>query len=338
MKERQQNAARELLPAIGYGDAAGLPVETKNAQYICDTYGYINELKVSVSNPFYGGQWDAGSTSDDTQLSQAVAQSIIENDGFSLMSLAEHHLDAYRNTPRVQRGDKTVVRGWGGSTTHSMERLEAGISPENSGEKDGAGNGIIMKMAPLVVWQALAEIDNESRLQQYDAFTTMTHDSDIARLCTRIHGEVLSQVIETGDLASIPKTMRQMLAGVNDFSADTSLLLRAVNDPCQSFDALVERYAGDKGGFKYGFYVPETLAIVYDIALGSGGDFETAVFRAVNLGGDSDSTASTIASMIACASGGEYAKPHDMENVQDIAILREISNKLARVATKGDKS
>lgn len=331
MSERLQNVARELLPAIGYGDAAGLPVETKSEKYIRKNYGYISELKPSVNNPFYGGEREAGSTSDDTQLSQAVAESIIEQQGFSLTSQAHHHLRAYHDTPRSYDGEKLIVRGWGGSTTNSMQRLERGVLPEHSGEENGAGNGIIMKMAPLAVWQALAEIDSETRMHQYDALTSMTHDSNLARFCTRIHGEVLSKVLETEDLASIPEMVHRMVDGVDDFSDDVALLLRAVDTPCRSFDELTERYATGKSGFQYGFYVPETLAIIYDIALGSNGDFETAVFRAVNLGGDSDSTASTIASMIACASGGEYKKPRDMEKIEDIETLRKVSNKLAQM-------
>ena len=331
MRERLQNVARELLPAIGYGDAAGFPVETKNADYIDVTYGYITTLQPSTNNPFYGGEREAGCTSDDTQLSQAVADSILEEHGFTLASQAKHHLQAYWDTPRAYDGDKLIVRGWGGSTTNSMQRLENGVPPEQSGEVNGSGNGIIMKMAPLAVWQALADIDVDTRKQQYDALTSMTHDSDLARLCTTIHGEVFAKILATGDLSTIPAVVHEIVDGTSDFTDETTLLLRAVDDPCANFDELVERYAKGKSGFKYGFYVPETIAIVYDIALGSGGDFETAVYRAVNLGGDSDSTASTLASMIVCASGGEYTKPRDMDSIENIKTLYETSHKLAQI-------
>lgn len=336
MRERYENAARELLPAIGYGDAAGLPVETKNAAYISEHHGYITKLKPPLENPFYKGEWEAGSTSDDTQLSRVVAESIIEQSGFLLDDQACYHMQAYYETPRVQKGDKVVVRGWGGSTTHSMERLAAGTSPEYSGEKDGAGNGIIMKMAPLAIWQTMADVDDSSRSRQYDALTTMTHDSDIARLCTRVHGAVLSRVLETGDLQTITDTVHGQLADISDFPGETSLLHRAVDEPCQSFDELVARYAAGNSGFKYGFYVPETLAIVYDIALGSEGDFETAVYRAVNLGGDADSTASIVASMVAFSSEGEYTRPQDMYKVHDIDQLYAVSEQLSRVVRNGE--
>lgn len=329
MNEKIQRAAHELLPAIGYGDAAGVPFETKSAQEIAERGG-VRELMASYDNPFFKGVWDPGTTSDDTQLSVAVAESLIEAGGFSLEALRDRHVAAYYETERAQRTDgRTIVRGWGGSTTRSLERLIDGVSPEESGQVDGNGNGIVMKMAPLAIWQALNDIDVMARHEQYDKLTTMTHDSDIARLCTRVHGEVLDAMLHGGSLrASVHNSLQ---SADRIFSHEAGLILRAVDDPCQDFEQLVERYAAGKSGKKYGFYVPETLAIVYDIILGSDGDFETAVYRAVNLGGDCDSTASIVASMIVCASGGDYEKPQDIHKVQNIEKLTEISLRLAAI-------
>ena len=72
----------------------------------------------------------------------------------------------------------------------------SGIPPRESGEKGKAGNGVVMKMAPLVVWQILGEVDERTRRGQYDLLTNMTHNSEIARICTRLHGEVLSVLLE----------------------------------------------------------------------------------------------------------------------------------------------
>ena len=112
------------------------------------------------------------------------------------------------------------------------------------------------------------------------------------------------------------------------------MLHRAVYNPCQTDEELAERYAAGKLGTDYGFYAPETLAIAYDIFLGAGGDMQAAVYRAVNLGGDSDSTASIVAAMIACQSGGTYKEPPDMESVQGVEQLRTVSTQLAEAALR----
>ena len=209
----------------------------------------------------------------------------------------------------------------------------SGVSPRESGEKGKAGNGVVMKMAPLVVWQVLGEVDKRTRRGQYDLLTNMTHDSEIARICTHVHGEVLSALLEG---RTIPEAADQSIQGlaVNGFSRESELLYQAVNHPCQTDEELVKRYAAGKSGKDYGFYAPETLAIAYDVFLGSGGNMQTAVYKAVNLGGDSDSTASIVAAMIACQSGGAYKEPPDMESVQGIEQLRTVSMQLAEAALR----
>ena len=202
-----------------------------------------------------------------------------------------------------------------------------------SGEKDKAGNGVVMKMAPLVVWQVLGEVDKRTRRGQYDLLTNMTHNSEIARVCTRLHGEVLSALLEGRTVSEAADSFIRNLA-VNNFSKESELLHRAVYNPCQTDEELAERYAAGKSGTDYGFYVPETLAIAYDIFLGVGGDMQAAVYRAVNLGGDSDSTASIVAAMIACQSGGVYKEPPDMESVQGIEQFRTVSTQLAEAALR----
>lgn len=327
-KESIYNAACEVLPAIAYGDAAGLPVEGKSAEYIRERYGIITELQAPSDHPFFPGG-ARGTVSDDTQLSLAVARSLINN-GFSLESLADKHVAAYRQASRIAEG---VPCGWGGSTVKAVERMISGVSPRESGEKGKAGNGVVMKMAPLVVWQVLGEVDKRTRRGQYDLLTNMTHNSEIARICTRLHGEVLSALLEGRTVSEAADRFIQTLA-VNDFSKESELLYQAVYNPCQTDEELAERYAAGKSGTDYGFYVPETLAIAYDIFLGAGGDMQAAVYRAVNLGGDSDSTASIVAAMIACQSGGVYKELPDMESVQGIEQLRTVSTQLAEAALR----
>lgn len=334
MSENIRHRTRALLPAIAYGDAAGLPFETKHVTKIQAQYGYVDRLVAPEDNPFFKGDWPAGTTSDDTQLSVAVAESLIRSGGFSLQDQAARHIEAYYETPQPEGGTGTITRGWGKSTTESIERLIAGVRPEHSGHPGGAGNGIVMKLAPLAIWQALSSADAVERRQHYDQLTAMTHDSDIARACTRLHGDVLSSLLQHSSTEGLADAV---MAGIDvmtgEFPDEAAIIRRAVTRPCTSFEQLAQRYTSEKTGFQYGFYVPETLAIVYDIMLGAEGDFNTAVFRAVNLGGDCDSTASIVASMMNMT-GEMDATPADMHHVQDLDKLYVISANLATIALK----
>ena len=322
-----------LLPAIAYGDAAGLPTEAKSADWIAATYGRIDHLVAPAYNGIFKGEWPAGTTSDDTQLSRVVARSLVRMQRFSIDDLAVEHSAAYQETATLQTDERTIVRGWGRSTTEAIERVMRGIDPRASGQLGGAGNGIIMKQAPLAVWHAGRQTTSTTRHRQYDELTTMTHDSDIARACTRIHGEVLHALLEDAPFSET--VIRQVARYRSDHPAEMQAIARAVTDPCQDDEALRRRYAEGKSGFKYGFYVPETLAISYDIYAATD-DMATAVYRAVNLGGDSDSVASIVAAMMTLS--GRLTPdtlPRDFTQTHDYLRNYSLSRHLAKAAFIG---
>lgn len=334
MSEKLRAVATRLLPAIGYGDAAGLPAEGKTAREIRELYGEIIELVPPISHPFFPYE-GRGTTSDDTQLSLATEWSLIDADDVSPESLRDVYVEAYDVTPRVQRKDGSVARGWGGSTINAVERMKQGVPPLEAGEKGAAGNGVVMRMGPLAVWQAFRGVDAQTRYEQYNNFTNMTHDSDMARRCTRLHGDVLMALMK--DDEPFDEVVRRAAHDTSsDFVHEAALLQRAVDDPCQDAEELARRYAAGKTGKQYGFYVPETLAIAYDIFLGAKGDMNTAVYRAANLGGDSDSTASIVSAMSVCATGDLFKEQDEIQYVQDIDVLRSVSRKFASMIAEED--
>ena len=321
-----------LLPAVAYGDAAGLPVETRSAAYIAEQYGRIDQLIGSSENPFYLGKYEPGLWSDDTQLSLAVAQGLLEADGFDLAAQAEQHIFAYDQTPEMERRGITVKRGWGGSTTGAMERMKAGESPETSGTKDGAGNGILMKMAPLVYWQAARETTDEERYEQYDKLTTMTHDSDIARATTRIHGDMLwyllTQPYDRLDFADIAQDAARR------HSETFAVAPHEITESFEYLSGAIDTETILSRTDAKGFYAPQTLAMAYGAYLTHNGEFTPSVYEAVNLGGDTDSTASIVAAMSTFATRELVRLPVDHQHIDQLPMLRRVSRQFAIQALK----
>ena len=328
MKEKILSTGSKLLPAVAYGDAAGLPVETLSAQKIEDDYGYIDQLVSPALNPFYEGA-PIGSWSDDTQLSLAMARALIKNGGFDIGVVAQEHIEELGRTPLVQVGKgEPVPRGWGHSTAESIQKLIAGTSPDKSGKKDGAGNGIVMKMSPLVLWHVGQNTSDEQRWKEYDQLTIMTHDSDMTRVCSRVHGDVLKYLFENGNDGLAEYVQNQVLFHENELGAakDTSKAL-AFLSKIEKFDrtTILENTDGK------GFWVPQTLAMAYATYIENAPDFHKTVFEAVNLGGDTDSNASIVAAMLNFSSHG-VDLPQDSDKLDDLARLREISSQLAKSA------
>src|SRR5205085_776824 len=61
-----------------------------------------------------------------------------------------------------------------------------------------------------------------------------------------------------------------------------------------------------------GFYAPQTLAMAYGVLRFMPGEFHQMVYETVNLGGDTDSTASIVAAAITFANGGDIDLPEDV--------------------------
>ncbi len=190
-----QKAAHNLLPATAYGDAAGLPVETWSAARIKAEFDEVKELLPTRYNPFYVREFEAGTWSDDTQLSLAVARAIIKANGFDMRVIADEHVVEYNQTPQITKpSGQCVKRGWGGSTTYAVERYIDGTPIDQCGQPDGSGNGVIMKMAPLALWLIAQEIPREEVYPLLDQFTSFAHDSVVARVATRTHFDVLNHL------------------------------------------------------------------------------------------------------------------------------------------------
>ncbi len=333
-----QKTGELLIPAIAYGDAAGLPVETWTAHEIKLKYGWLNQLISTEGNPFFNGEHEPGTWSDDTQLSIAVTEGLMSADGFDLEVQAEKHIEAYYETPEVEWRGELKPRGWGGSTTNSVRRLIDRISPLKSGEPNGSGNGILMKMAPLVYWQVARGIEEEERYAQYDALTRMTHDSDVAVICSRLHGDVLDYLLRTA------QDEDEFVDNIAEFILERAIYHeQAVQPICNEISTALHYL--ERGDMNYapekilnhtdgkGFYAPQTLAMAYGAFLHMPGDFRYSVYEAVNLGGDTDSIASIVAAMINFAEGGDIELSDDaFVFLKDFDRLRIISHRLARAA------
>ena len=332
--EQLRITGEQLIETVAYGDAAGLPVETAKAADIHRRYGWLGNLASTHGNPYYQGHHEAGTWSDDTQLTIAVAEALIDADGFDLRAQAEAHIKAFNLAPKQRRGAREIPLGWGGSTTQSVIRLMRGIRPEVSGEPEGAGNGVLMKMAPLAYWQTIRGAEETQRYAEYDALTRMTHDSPVALAVTRLHGDVLSYLLEKGRHGFIAPEeladyMLECAARQESLLPETAGKLTPLLKYLESFDKIDPAYIllhtdGE------GFYVPQTVAMAYGAFLHND-RFPDSVWTAVNLGGDTDSIASIVGVMSLFAHG-QVKFPGEAELLQDRDRLRDISRKLARAA------
>lgn len=338
-----EQVGKALLPAIAYGDAAGLPFEGRRS--VVEPHS-VTGLRDITQNTYVGEQV-AGTWSDDTHLSIAVSKALIKARGFNLDAQVDAHIQSWKfidgqhNDPEWASPITSTeggVAGWGGSTTKAVEALANGVSPAESGMDGGAGNGVLMKMAPLVLWQLGQSIPLGVSEQQLVQFTRMTHKAPEAVSSTLVHADMLLELLYP--ISSTTSLQDRLLSTINyavevdkefDPECKTSSALKKLVPHIQaeslSRDVILEATAATNG-----FYAPDTLVMAYGSFLLEHAA-PNSIYRGVELGGDADSIGSIIATM-SLFNNGTFDKPSDYGKLFQAERLEEVSSQLATLVSK----
>ncbi|HVX23880.1 MAG TPA: ADP-ribosylglycohydrolase family protein [Candidatus Saccharimonadales bacterium] len=335
-------SAEQLLPAIAYGDSAGLPYEAKSAVPV----GSVEGLQ-PVDNP-YLGQHPAGTWSDDTHLSIAVTKSLIEAGGFDLENQAKWHMKALEHVQGATNEPDLIPpvvtdsqhNGWGKSTTESVQRLVHGVHPTESGAANGAGNGVLMKLAPLLLWQTIRHTPHPVAREQLVQLTCMTHAAGEAVVASLVHYEYVRKLIKRSyqpDMslvhAAVSARRFEKRLTTNDANYDRLSRLAGLALRGTKGELSLNREAIIAANPKGGFYAPETLAMAYG-AMVLEASPPAAIYRAVELGGDADSIGSIVATL-ALIKNPTAPQPHDVSKLFAHDRLMRLSAEFAAAAAAG---
>ena len=167
MTIRPKERFRGSLLGLAIGDALGAPVEFKSR-------GTFNPIVDFES----GGTWGLppGYWTDDTSMALCLAESLIEQKGFDPVDQLERYLRWYREGHLSSTGKCFDI----GSTVRSaLLKFEITKKPYcGSTEKNTAGNGSIMRLAPVALFYAddpakAIEMAGESSKTTHGAKTTV---------------------------------------------------------------------------------------------------------------------------------------------------------------------
>lgn len=233
---------------LAVGDALGATVEFLTPREIRDQYGEHRDI--------VGGGWlrlQKGRVTDDTEMSLALGQSLLEVGRVDATAIAEAFSEWMRGKP-VDIGH-TVRR-----SVSLYRRTGETEVPEN--EYD-AGNGACMRCLPIALFTlgaGLERIAEANRIQSH-----VTHHNAMA---------------DAGTLTVIRMVQTALLGGSRE--AVRTLAEALVADyPSYRYD---RKRTENPGG-----YIVETLRAVFQALLGTEG-FEAAMIDVVNRGGDADTT------------------------------------------------
>jgi ADP-ribosyl-[dinitrogen reductase] hydrolase len=287
------------LLGLACGDALGGPVE------------FMSRSEIAVAHPnglraFIGGGWlnlEPGEITDDTQMTLALARSLVERGQLDMDDVAARFMDWFRRDPK----------DIGNTTRAAIIHLANGVPWTEAGERvartgAAAGNGSVMRCAPVALRyrhdpEALrkASIDS-ARVTHADSRCTWAAVALNQAIVHLLNGWALDSVTETA------------ITGI----ANDEVVARVIGAVDRQIDEV-----------KAGGYVLDTLSAALWCLLRHD-SFEATVVAAVALGDDADTTGA-VSGALAGAFYGASAIPTDwLRLLQPREELHDLSGELLR--------
>jgi ADP-ribosyl-[dinitrogen reductase] hydrolase len=301
MSKTATDRATSVLLGLACGDALGRPVEGWSAERITAEYGTLTRMH---GDGVHGRP--AGTVTDDTALARCIAQSLVDREAFDPDAIAARFVDWLQGDPI----------GIGGMTRRVLRRIEQGEPWEEasqhvweaSPEGRNAGNGSVMRCAPLAI-----AYDDRAVLQRVSRTSSRITHTDPR--CT--HG---CAVLNLTIMGLLDGTEQPLAAALEALPSDAPTKLTDALTPVpDTIDAASLEPTG---------YVVHTLqtALYHGLTAES---LEQAIVTAIAMGGDTD-TIAAITGAIAGARFGSAGLPdrwlEALAVTDDLALLaRELS-------------
>jgi ADP-ribosyl-[dinitrogen reductase] hydrolase len=251
-----------------------------------------------VHKDIIGGGWlalKAGQVTDDTQMSLALGQAIIDNQGWNIQAVADNFV-AWLDSDPPDVGN-TCRRG----ITRYRDSGELFGLPRD----DDAGNGACMRNLPVVL-STLNRPDDFSvwSLQQ----SHITHNHPLSNAATLTLGRIANHLINSQDVGACKQEAERLISQYSEFAYNP--------------------YSGKASG-----YIVDTVQTVLHYFFNTD-SFESCLIATVNQGDDADTTGA-LAGMLAGAKYGIQQIPErwlKQLNQKVVDQIRQQTTELIRLA------
>lgn len=299
---------KDILFGLSVGDALGVPFEFKDREHL-------------IANPVadmegYGTyQQPPGTFSDDSSMAFCLAETLTQD--FNLTILAQHFVSWLRNRYWTAYDEVFDV---GIATSRAIRQLEMRVPPELAGGNDESdnGNGSLMRILPLVLY--IKDFPEKERFTFTEAVSSITHRHYISVVACFYYLEFARLIIQGEDKMKAYKKIQ------SSFRNSLQQHLNPLPD-LQMFNRLLEqdifKLTSDQI-FSSGFVVYTLEASIW--CLLTTNSYKEATLKAVNLGFDTDTTASVTGGLAALVYGWKSIPRHWLQQLaryNDIESLAE---------------
>ncbi len=269
----EHNKVKGCFLGLAIGDALGVPVEFSEREQ-------WRRAPVKEMLGFRVWNQPPGTWSDDSSLAFCLAESLVN--GYDVEDIGVKSVNwLYEG----YWGAHHKVFDVGNTTKLALSRIRSGKSAKHSGEWDEAsnGNGSLMKIAPAALY--FHNTDDDQLWIAISEISSITHAHFRSCFCCFVYCKYLIELYKGEEkleaLRKASESIRQLMDSKNFSTTETQLLDRILT--LKIADA-------EEDEIKSSGYVLHTLeASIWCLLTTS--SYKEAVLKAVNLGGDTDTTA-----------------------------------------------
>jgi len=301
------------MVGLAVGDALGYPTEFISRAQILERFG-----AAGVTDFVPGHGHPAGTYTDDTQMSLAVARGLLEAGEDTLdrmLGCICEQFVAWSNSPDNNRAP-------GGACMSGCGNLERGVPWRQAGVANSKGCGTAMRVAPVGL-RFHQDLDRLVDVARATALPTHGHPAALEgaaaaalMVALALRGESPAQMHA--------EIMRRCGGRSEDFDACLSRLPAAIEDPPERALA--------RGGLGEAWVAEEAVASALYCVWRNPDDYRAVVLEAINTDGDSDSIGAIAGSVAGARLGLEGIPGPWAQGVEDAAMLQETAQRLWRAA------
>lgn len=320
------------LYGLAIGDAMGLATEfVPSVSQIRQRFG-----PQGVTGFQRLGKHPAGTFTDDTQMSIAVANALIRSgneDLDTLMGAMAEEFLAWSTSPENDRAP-------GSTCLEGCHRLSLGKPWRESGVKESKGCGSAMRVAPVGLWH---HGDEEALIEVAAASSAITHVHPTALSAAVAAAAAVAWAVRGGEpdglLAHAEACVRRLSPGLMAELGASGDLIRSVGTEemlaalAATRQALADHAALDDVCAVLGeaWIGEEAVACALWCALRRPDDYRFAVLSGANSSGDSDSIACIAGAISGALNGVEAIDPQWRRDVEQAELHGDLARRLFEV-------
>lgn len=296
-KKKESDKAKGCLLGLAIGDALGTTLEfhERDSATVTDIVG---------GGPF---QLDPGQWTDDTSMALCLGYSLLENKGFNSQDQLDSYYSWYRTGYMSSTGCCFDI---GTTTRNALNEFKKTGSLINNTHFFDAGNGSLMRLAPIPIFYCTEETVSEDfvNLIDYSALSSKTtHANEVPVQCCIAFSIMINRALNGYEKDDILKFNNEILS---TFGVTDELVQNVV---CYDY------IGRSRDTIKSTGYVIDSLEAAL-WAFTNTDSFEDAVLLAANLGDDAD----TVAAITGQLAGAYYG-------------IDNIPEKWIKIITKSDQ-